>query len=391
LRNQLTGGLLEVSLESLLRFAWGVNAGLRLEQESHNKKASIASPYARAYYDLNKFLKINNLQYLRLQSSWGRAANYSLEGQWAYRDEFTWGLNLQTRNMRWASTLSQFSNKGRGYERRQTNFFPPAFDVFNNAIKNRGWDWAFYGKLVQKKQFAWDLALNLSTLKSMEQDTNVVDFTSPGAPGNGNVFYHRSYKNARWGELWGLEEASVADNGVVTFKDRVQKAGVGAPRWWLGLQNSLNWKAFRLDASVRGVFGHTLAHENRAFYETYGQFNNRLVTPYSDPKYKVQMPYYNRFAEKAGFWRLDDLRLTWQIPVHRPWKLAVFVGGQNLLTSTDYTGNDPEVRIAGSRIPEANGSTPPYSQPNDPRAIGIDRRGTYWLEKSFYTGVRLGL
>jgi hypothetical protein len=48
------------------------------------------------------------------------------------------------------------------------------------------------------------------------------------------------------------------------------------------------------------------------------------------------------FLEDASYVRLKNLRIAYKIPWDKVNNLSVFLGGQNLLTFTKYTGMDPE-------------------------------------------------
>ena len=88
------------------------------------------------------------------------------------------------------------------------------------------------------------------------------------------------------------------------------------------------------------------------------------------------------FVEKADFVKLDNATLGYTIPVSAKTKaqgvksLRAFLTGNNLITITNYTGADPEVR---------------WQDGGNILAPGIDRRATWVMTRSFTLGINIGL
>ena len=88
------------------------------------------------------------------------------------------------------------------------------------------------------------------------------------------------------------------------------------------------------------------------------------------------------FVEDASYLRLKNITLSYNISNQLAQRLKlsrvrIFVGAENLLTFTNYSGLDPEI---GSTKAAANANT----------SMGIDS-GTYPQARTFFLGVSLGL
>jgi len=80
------------------------------------------------------------------------------------------------------------------------------------------------------------------------------------------------------------------------------------------------------------------------------------------------------FVESGSYLRVKSLQLGYTFPKNRTFsRLRIYVQGYNLLTSTKYTGIDPEV---------SSGSA---------TNAGVDFGGNYPISRKFLAGVNFGL
>jgi TonB-linked SusC/RagA family outer membrane protein len=160
-----------------------------------------------------------------------------------------------------------------------------------------------------------------------------------------------------------LADAKGSINGDVGNEDR-QVLGNAQPSWFVGWQNTLQYKDFTLSFAFYGSIGGKVYNENNRTRALYSTTN---VTP--DPYFVLNMWKYpgqntdvyrrgnytyntrrggSYFLEDATFIRLQNLRLTYN--VKKAWLQKVrlngvqlYTYGNNLLTWTNYSGFDPEV------------------------------------------------
>jgi iron complex outermembrane receptor protein len=116
-----------------------------------------------------------------------------------------------------------------------------------------------------------------------------------------------------------------------------------------GLTNNFRYKNWDLSLFFNGVFGsYIYSNTDNAFF-TKGSFaNGRNVTKnvVSSKEGPLNAPDVStRFLQKGDFVRLQNLNLSYRVPVSGKTisNLRVFLTGQNLLTFTKYEGQDPEV------------------------------------------------
>jgi TonB-linked SusC/RagA family outer membrane protein len=153
-----------------------------------------------------------------------------------------------------------------------------------------------------------------------------------------------------------LGDAKYRDvNGDGNISDGDDRTILGDPNPALqyGFNFSGNWKNFDFSIFFQGV------HDRDAFNAVKYAMNTSPQTSYSgdydpyidgvgtQPRPSADFGSPNHLAsslyvEDASYLRLKNLQIGYQIQWNKVSKLRVFVGGQNLLTFTDYTGMDPE-------------------------------------------------
>jgi len=156
------------------------------------------------------------------------------------------------------------------------------------------------------------------------------------------------------------------EDDVINDADRVV-LGNPYPDFTFGISNSLSYKNFKLNVFVDGALGQELM--NYASYDAIypnDNFRNRLAEPWlnrwtqDNPTNKwpsglnpstYQGSQSNSYLiEDASFVRLKNVQLTYAVPmdnINFLNSLDIFIGGQNLLVLTDYSGFDPDVNSLG--------------------------------------------
>ena len=158
--------------------------------------------------------------------------------------------------------------------------------------------------------------------------------------------------------------------------------GNGLPKFEWGLANTLKWKNWDLKIFIRGSVGHDIINTFRAFYENPNVASTYNVTnsKYYNSTLTDGQKFSSLFVEKGSFAKIDNATLGYNFNLGQgSWvrSFRLYLSGQNLLTLTDYTGVDPEVR---------------YTDGNPPNVLapGIDRRETWVYTRTFTLGLNLG-
>ena len=181
---------------------------------------------------------------------------------------------------------------------------------------------------------------------------------------------------------------------IINAADR-EIIGNPHPDFSYGINASIGYKNFRLDVFGQGVQGNQLFNYVRYWtdFPTFG--GNRSLRMYNESwtpgKTDAKLPIWRSndvissspstyYLEDGSYFRLKNIQLTYTIPAVWASKLSmssarVYVQGQNWLTSTKYTGLDPEVNLRN------------YASGSD-RQMGVDE-GAYPAFRSTNVGVSI--
>lgn len=157
------------------------------------------------------------------------------------------------------------------------------------------------------------------------------------------------------------------NDGVINDEDRTF-IGTPWPKLEGGVTNTLSFKGFDLNLFAQFSRGNKIFNGTRIYTDYYGgALDNSSIralgrwTPenpdasepravYGDPNENTRVS--SRFVEDGSYFRLKNATLGYTLPASTVSRfgfrsLRVYVQGQNLWTSTKYSGFDPEVNYAG--------------------------------------------
>jgi len=242
-----------------------------------------------------------------------------------------------------------------------------------------------------------------------EANEALPDENSPQGPRPGDVRFVDNNGPAPEDAPAGQQFSGEAD-GVIDFNDRTY-LGKTIPDFFYGLNFDFNWKNFDLNVFFQGVSGIQLYNEFRqtALNTALGgngrnglaESMNRWTgegTSNSIPRAISSDPnsngrYSDRFVEDAGFLRLRNLQLGYNIPQtlfggNNVFKTArIYVSASNILTLTPYSGLDPEVmtyRSNGSQVGQA------LARGTEPEGGSGTDRGRSPIPRVFQVGLNIG-
>jgi TonB-dependent starch-binding outer membrane protein SusC len=159
-------------------------------------------------------------------------------------------------------------------------------------------------------------------------------------------------------------EYKIADtngDGRITAADRVI-LGQADPKYYGGLSNTVTYGPFTLDAFVNFVQGNKIINAGNAYGGlAIGQANERatVLNRWTSQNTNTMVPranngrprrVYSTLVEDGSYVRLQTLTLGYQLPTRllpRAEAARLYVTGQNLWVSTDYSGFDPDVNSSG--------------------------------------------
>ncbi len=193
-----------------------------------------------------------------------------------------------------------------------------------------------------------------------------------------------------------LKYVDVNGDGKITADDRTI-IGNSNPKYIFGINNTFEYKSFRLSISIQGHIGNQKANLNRFRLDamtvvpsnltniSQAAYDGRWTGPGTSnyyPSARAYGSYFNaRFSdfliEDGSYIRLKSVVLDYNIPMghFKMIKSAkVFISATNLFTITKYTGYDPEVN----------------TNYNNPLTPGVDN-GTYPQVRTFSIGANMRL
>jgi len=288
----------------------------------------------------------------------------------------------------------------------------------DGSLRNAGIDLMVNARVIDSKDFSWDLGVNLShnkaTLLSMTDDVTTMEIAGATV---------RSKVGASPAQFWGYktdgilnsaQEAQEAglkmlrpDGTIIPFvagdvkfadlkedkiinEDDMTVIGDATPLFTGALNTAVRWSNFTLSGIFTFSYGNDVYNAVRASLESMSGTDNQTIvagnrwrydghqttTPaavWGDPHGNSR--FSDRWIEDGSYLRMKSITLSYDIPLKSSFITGaqVYATGQNLLTFTNYLGYDPEFSTGQSVF---------YS--------GIDR-GVTPQPRAVLLGVKIGL
>lgn len=231
---------------------------------------------------------------------------------------------------------------------------PFSWKNLDTDIQNRGVELALNYTAIDNKDFGWDIMGNVAFNKNLVKNlSGVYDTGEINGQGLTGAFAQRIAQGQPLfayflREFGGYDEAGNSLYPAGDFQQFLNGKSP-LPTVTAGLTNNLRYKNFDLSLFFNGVFGNYIYSNTANAFFTKGSFSNgRNVTKdvITLKEGALNAPDVStRFLEKGDFVRLQNLNLGYRVPTKSKVfsNLKVYVTGQNLLTFTKYSGQDPEV------------------------------------------------
>jgi len=230
---------------------------------------------------------------------------------------------------------------------------PFAWKNLNTDIENKGIEVNLTGVVIDNKDFSWEVLLNGAYNKNMVNNLEgVYDTGEISGQGLTGAFAQRLAAGQPLFSFFLRPFGGFDANGNSIYPkgDFQQFMGYSAlPTLTGGLTNNFKYKNLDLSFFFNGVFGNYIYNNTDNAYFTQGALNNGRNVTYNvvgngEGAYNAP-DVSSRFIQKGDFVRLQNLTLGYNVPTKGKVLsgLRIFFAGQNLLTFTKYTGQDPEV------------------------------------------------
>lgn len=406
--------------------AWGlfpsVSVGWRITEEAFMKNQKIFDDLKlRVGYGVtgsqpkNPFLGVAMLKYgsyAFVNGNWIQtivpASNPNPDLKWEEKKETNIGLDFVSWGGRLSGSIDYYNRDVDGLIYEYGVPTPP--NLYNKAManggtmRNRGVEVLVTVVPVQNKDFEWSttgtFSLNSNKLISLSGSIFKSDydyFNTGTVEYSGQVAdSHRVQVGESIGNFYGFKVVDVDSEGrwiyedrngeLVNYKDFTHAPedkhviGNGLPKWYAGWNNTLRYKNFDLNVTMRGAFGFQIINGGRMNYENVknSRFENRLksVNDLVFGKHtlssEVEPEFNSYYVENGDYWKIDNITLGYSFGQVGKYikSLRVYGSVLNALTITGYKGIDPEV--------STDGLTP-----------GYDTRDRYPSVRSFTFGVNV--
>lgn len=406
--------------------AWGlfpsISVGWRITEEAFMKNQKIFDDLKlRVGYGVtgsqpkDPFLGVAMLKYgsyAFVNGNWVQtivpASNPNPDLKWEEKKETNIGLDFVSWGGRLSGSIDYYNRDVDGliYEYG----VPTPLNLYNKTManggtmRNRGVEVLVTVVPVQNKDFEWSttgtFSLNSNKLISLSGSIFKSDydyFNTGTVEYSGQVAdSHRVQVGESIGNFYGFKVVDVDSEGrwiyedrngeLVNYKDFTHAPedkhviGNGLPKWYAGWNNTLRYKNFDLNVTMRGAFGFQIINGGRMNYENVknSRFENRLksVNDLVFGKHtlspEVEPEFNSYYVEDGDYWKIDNITLGYSFGQVGKYikSLRIYGSVLNALTITGYKGIDPEV--------STDGLTP-----------GYDTRDRYPSVRSFTFGVNV--
>jgi TonB-linked SusC/RagA family outer membrane protein len=394
-----------------------VSAGWRISKEAFMQGVTVINDLKlRAGYGItgtapsDGYLALSQLGYSGynyVNGQWTLAlqptANANPDLRWEKKKEVNIGLDFSILKSRISGSIDYYNRKTRDmlyqYSVPTPPYLYPTIWANVGSMENKGLEVLLNLVPVTTKDFQWTSSFNFSTnsnkLLSLSNDLykTTVDYFDAGYTGEPvQQSTHRVQVGKPIGNFYGYKVVDITDDGKWVYRakdgkttldkdaDNKEVLGNGIPKYYAGWNNTVRYKGFDFSVSMRGAFGYSILNFQRMYYEdpTVTQYNS-LRSAYNKVFGKAVLndvlEYTSYYIEKGDFWKIDNITLGYNFPVHsKAVKGArVYLSTLNTFTLTGYKGLDPEV-------------THPIGQP---LAYGDDERDKYPTTRTYTLGVNL--
>lgn len=406
--------------------AWGlfpsVSVGWRITEEAFMKNQKIFDDLKlRVGYGVtgsqpkDPFLGVAMLKYgsyAFVNGNWIQtivpASNPNPDLKWEEKKETNIGLDFVSWGGRLSGSIDYYNRDVDGLIYEYGVPTPP--NLYNKTManggtmRNRGVEVLVTVVPVQNKDFEWSttgtFSLNSNKLISLSGSIFKSDydyFNTGTVEYSGQVAdSHRVQVGESIGNFYGFKVVDVDSEGrwiyedrngeLVNYKDFTHAPedkhviGNGLPKWYAGWNNTLRYKNFDLNVTMRGAFGFQIINGGRMNYENVknSRFENRLksvndlVLGKHTLSPEVEPEFNSYYVEDGDYWKIDNITLGYSFGQVGKYikSLRIYGSVLNALTITGYKGIDPEV--------STDGLTP-----------GYDTRDRYPSVRSFTFGVNV--
>jgi TonB-linked SusC/RagA family outer membrane protein len=336
-----------------------------------------------SYISLNK---INFNTNVLINGQWVQAINPSNNAnpdlRWERKEEVNIGLDYGFMNDRISGSVDVYRRTTRDLIANFPVPTPPYLysTITANAasMENKGIEIQVNAIPLQTPAFRWTTSANFSTnsnkILSLSNDkfalaSGYFDTGNTGEPIQQTT--HRVQVGQPIGNFWGFKTIDIDETGhwIIEGKDGQPKPiaqqqaddkqviGNGLPKRYLNWNNTLAYKNFDLNITMRGAFGFQILNMTEMFWSapvmlTRGNLRSNAYDPIYGKRPLADdqsLNYVSYYIENGNYWKIDNVTLGYNLNLKNKYvkRGRVYLAVANLYTITGYKGIDPEVGISG--------------------------------------------
>lgn len=302
--------------------------------------------------------------------------------KWEERHGANIGISFALFNNRLNGNINAYSDKTKNLLFNYTVPVPPFFynSILANVgtLTNKGVEIQLSGDIVRGQDFNWtaggQITFNKTRITSLSGSYNNNPIATDQVPvgiaiGRGYAENYITYLKVGYAPyvfylpgFAGLASAvdpTTNSNQLYYAEDGSKIAAVGlakknyidpTPKFTYGISNNLQYKNWGLNFFLRGVAGQKIFNNYNNITSNFSRLPGNNVTKDALTNgIRGSQTATDYWLEKAGFLRLDNITLSYNIPsVKGVESMRVFVTGNNLFVITSYSGMDPEISTGNS-------------------------------------------
>ncbi|EDM34269.1 putative outer membrane protein [Pedobacter sp. BAL39] len=345
--------------------------------------------------------------------TYGPLRNPNADLRWERKKEFNFGIDYRLFDSRLSGSIDVFSRKTSDLLDSYDTPLPAYVreSIFTNVgtIKSTGIELGLGYQAIREGDFKWNFDVTASTTKntldsysnSLFKRLYIQTGNINGAGDLGQAF--TTYEGSKIGTFYGKRFAGFTPEGKWLFYNRNGEAvtndqinnsrndrsvsdlapiGNAVPKFYMSMTQNFNYKNWDLRIFMRGKFGFDALNTTALTYgnKTWsGNLIKDTFTKYAEINDTYM--YSDYYLENASFLKIDEVTLGYNFNFKSKGirNLRIYATGQNLLTFTGYSGNDPDFILDTGIGNEVDG-----------RSLGLDTRGPYPSSRSILLGVNVG-
>ena len=310
--------------------------------------------------------------------TYGVSQNVNPDLRWEKKHEYNLGVDFAVQNNRFYGSLDVYYRQTRDllwdYEVPTPPYQYPTLLANAGQMDSYGVELVLNADIIRTRDLTWTstptIAFNRNYITKLSDPSKGFNYkeTSSGWVGENGImntstqiliegqsvgaFYgfklHKQYFNQTGQWYYETPAGGVVDENTIADAYR-QVIGNAQPMFTFGWNNTVRYKNFDATIFFRGVYGNDVLNLTRwAYGPRPTQADNLFMYDVKGEKvvYTNKACFSDYYLEDGSYVKLDNLTVgyTHKLPEGSAIEnLRVYITGQNLLTITKYSGQDPEV------------------------------------------------